>query len=91
MRNMQHTAVRKCKITDLRSGVSVGKATSSRAQAEFPRSASQNSSFSSGRPGNLYSQVTIIFLLLRQNPPGRITDLSGFAIYISSTEVLYQK
>lgn len=26
MRNKPHTAVRKCKITDLRSGVSVGKA-----------------------------------------------------------------
>lgn len=56
------------------------------AQPKFPRSASQNSSFSSGRPGNLYSQVTIIFFFLHQNPLGRITYLSG-----GSTEVIYQK
>lgn len=51
------------------------------AQAEFPRSASQNSLFSSGHPGNLYSQVTIILFLLCQNPLGRITYLLGVAIH----------
>lgn len=36
MRNKLHTAVRKCKITDLRSGVSVGKAIPDERSPGFP-------------------------------------------------------
>jgi len=36
MRNKLHTAVRKCKITDLRSGVSVGKAIPDERRPSFP-------------------------------------------------------
>jgi len=36
MRNKLHTAVRKCEITDLRSGVSVGKAIPDERKPGFP-------------------------------------------------------